>query len=164
MIGEQSEFTRREPAVREQLNEALRTATEEDDRCAMAIVRLIHAALKERDQTARAEGQPEGLSDAELVELLQAMVAQRCESTRRYEESGQLELAGREAEEIEVIKRFLPPQLGEEACAEVVSRVIAELGAQKLKDTGRVISELKHRYPGQMDFAKARRLVCQQLG
>jgi uncharacterized protein YqeY len=164
MIGEQSESTRREPAVREQLNEALRTATEKDDRCAMAIVRLIHAALKERDQTSRAEGQPEGLSDAELVELLQAMVAQRSESTRRYEESGQLELAEREAEEIEVIKRFLPLQLGEEACAEAVSRVIAELGAQKLKDTGRVISELKHRYPGQMDFAKARRLVCQQLG
>jgi uncharacterized protein YqeY len=72
--------------------------------------------------------------------------------------------AERESEEIEVIKRFLPPQLGEAACAEAVSRVIADLGACKLKDTGRVISELKHRYPGQMDFAKARRLVCQQLG
>jgi len=164
MIVEQSEPTRREPALREQLNEALRRATENDDRCAMAIVRLIHAALKERDQTSRAEGQPEGLSDAELIELLQAMVAQRSESIRRYEESGQLEMAEREAEEIEVIKRFLPPQLGEQACAEAVRQVIAELGARKLKDTGRVISELKHRYPGQMDFAKARRLVCQQLG
>jgi hypothetical protein len=129
----------------------------------MAIVRLIHAALKERDQTSRAEGQSEGLSDTELTELLQAMVAQRSESIRRYEESGQLELAARESEEIDVIRRFLPPQLGEEACAEAVSQVIAELGAHKLKDTGRVISELKHRYPGQMDFAKARRLVCQQL-
>ena len=150
--------------MREQLNEALRTATENDDRCAMAIVRLIHAALKERDQTARAEGHPGGLSDPELIELLEAMVAQRCDCIRRYEESGQLELAEREAEEIGVIKRFLPPQLGEQACAEAVSRVIADLGARKLKDTGRVISELKHRYPGQMDFAKARRLVCQQLG
>ncbi|HSA83090.1 MAG TPA: GatB/YqeY domain-containing protein [Geminicoccaceae bacterium] len=149
--------------MREQLNEALRIATERDDRCAMAIVRLIHAALKERDQTSRAEGQTGGLSDAELIELLQAMVAQRSESIRRYEESGQLEMAARETEEIEVIRRLLPPQLGEEACAEAVSLVIAELGAHKLKDTGRVISELKHRYPGQMDFAKARRLVCQQL-
>jgi len=164
MIAEQSEPTRQEPALREQLNEALRIATERDDRCAMAIVRLIHAALKERDQTSRAEGQPEGLSDVELIELLQAMVAQRSESIRRYEESGQLELAARESEEIDVIRRFLPLQLGEEACAEAVNRVIAELGARKLKDTGRVISELKHRYPGQMDFAKARRLVCQQLG
>ena len=164
MIVDGNEPTRKEPVVREQLNEALRTATENDDRCAMAIVRLIHAALKERDQTSRADGQPEGLSDAELVVLLQAMVAQRSESIRRYEESGQLELAERETEEIEVIRRFLPPQLGEDACAEAVSRVIADLGARKLKDTGRVISELKHRYPGQMDFAKARRLVCQRLG
>jgi uncharacterized protein YqeY len=164
MIVDGNEPIRNEPVLREQLNEALRTATENDDRCAMAIVRLIHAALKERDQTSRAEGQPEGLSDSDLIELLQAMVAQRSESIRRYEESGQLELAERETEEIEVIRRFLPPKLGEDACAEAVSRVIADLGARKLKDTGRVISELKHRYPGQMDFAKARRLVCQRLG
>jgi hypothetical protein len=164
MIVDGHEPTRKEPVLREQLNEALRTAADNDDRCALAIVRLIHAALKERDQTSRADGQPGGLSDAELIELLQAMVAQRSESIRRYEESGQLELAERETEEIEVIRRFLPPQLGEDACAEAVSRVIADLGARKLKDTGRVISELKHRYPGQMDFAKARRLVCQRLG
>ena len=96
--------------------------------------------------------------------MLQAMVGQRCESIRRYEESGQLELAAREAEEIEVIKRLLPRQLDEAACAEAVTRVIADLGVEKLKDTGRVISELKHRYPGRMDFAKARRIVCRQLG
>lgn len=164
MIVEQDEPNRRQPVLRERLNEALRTATEIEDRRAMAIVRLIHAALKERDQNSRAEGQPEGLSDAGLIELLQAMVAQRSDSIRRYEESGQLELAEREAEEIEVIKRFLPPQLDEEACAEAVSQVITELGAEKLKDTGRVISELKNRYPGRMDFAKARRMVCKQLG
>ena len=79
--------------LRERLNEALRTATEADDRCAMAIVRLIHAALKERDQQARADGQPQGLSDDDLMGMLEAMVAQRCDSIRRYEASGQLELA-----------------------------------------------------------------------
>src|SRR5918992_4400977 len=89
---------KRGPSVlREQLNEALRNATEVDDRCAMAIVRLIHAALKERDQKARAEGHPEGLSDDDLTDLLQAMVAQRWDSIQRYEASGQLELADREA-------------------------------------------------------------------
>ena len=149
--------------LREQLSEAMRKATESDDRCALAIVRLIHTALKERDQQSRSEGHPDGLSDAGLLEMLQAMVSQRSESIRRYEESGQLELAARESEEIDVIKRLLPRQLDEAACAEAVSRVIADLGAEKLKDTGRVISELKHRYPGRMDFAKARRLVCRQL-
>jgi uncharacterized protein YqeY len=152
--------TRKPPVLREQLNEALREATDAEDRRALAICRLIHAALKERDQTSR----PEGLSDEELTELLQAMVAQRSESIRRYEEAGQLELAERESEEIEVIKRFLPLQLGEQACLAAVREVIKALDARKLKDTGRVISELKNRYPGQMDFAKARRLVCQELG
>jgi uncharacterized protein YqeY len=164
MIGEGKEPMRSEPVLREQLNEALRTATETDDRCAMAIVRLIHAALKERDQQSRVNGHQGGLSDQELIAMLRAMVAQRSESIRHYEEGGQLELAALEAEEIEVIKRFLPSQLDEHACEEAVARVIAELGARKLKDTGRVMSELKSRYSGQMDFTKARRIVCQQLG
>jgi uncharacterized protein YqeY len=150
--------------LREHLNEALRQATEVDDRCAMAIVRLIHAALKERDQTTRAEGRAEGLSDDELQDMLEAMVAQRRECIERYEASGQLELAEREAREIEVIERFLPPKLDERACAQAVRQVIADVGARKLKDTGKVMSELKSRYPGQMDFAKARRMICQQLG
>lgn len=151
-------------ALREQLSEALRSAAEADDRCALATVRLIQAALKERDQKARAEGHAEGLSDQELLDMLEAMVAQRRESIRRYEASGQLELAEREAREIEVIKRFLPMQLDEEACAEAVGEVIADVGARTLKDTGRVMSELKSRYPGRMDFAKARRMICQRLG
>jgi uncharacterized protein YqeY len=156
MVVDRADGTRSGSVLREQLNEALRRATETEDRCALAIVRLIHAALKERDQQSRSEGHAEGLSEAELLEMLQAMVSQR-------EESGQLELAAREGDEAEVIKRLLPRQLDEAACAEAVTRVIADLGAEKLKDTGRVISELKHRYPGRMDFAKARRLVCRQL-
>ena len=146
--------------LREHLKEALRQATEVDDRCVMAIVRLIHAALNERDQATRAEG----LSDDELRDMLEAMVAQRRESIERYEASGQLELAEREAREIEVIERFLPPKLDERACAQAVRQVIADVGAQKLKDTGKVMSELKSRYPGRMDFAKARRMICQRLG
>jgi uncharacterized protein YqeY len=150
--------------LREQLNEALRNATEVDDRCAMAIVRLIRAALKERDQKARAEGHPEGLSDDDLTDLLHAMVAQRWDSIQRYEASGQLEIADRESREIEIIKRFLPPKLDEQACAAAVREVIADVGAEKLKDTGKVMTELKSRYPGQIDCAKARRMICQRLG
>ncbi len=149
--------------LREQLNDALKAANEADDKRAIAIIRLIQAALQERDLHARADGRADGLSDVELRAMLQAMVDQRCESIRRYEESGQLELAGREAEEIDVIKRFLPPKLDERACAEVVRQVIDELGVHKLKDTGRVMNELKSRYPGQMDFTKARRMICDRL-
>jgi hypothetical protein len=149
--------------IREQLGDALKTATVAQDHCATGIVRLILAALKERDDQARSGGQHEGLSDAEVIALLQAMIDQRCDSGRRYEESGQLELAQREAAESEVIKRLLPPKLDEATCAEVINEVINELGACKLKDAGRVMTELKSRYPNRMDFARARRLICQQL-
>ena len=130
----------------------------------MAIVRLVHAALKERDQKARSEGHPEGLSDEELRDLLEAMITQRRECIERYEAGGQLELAEREAREIEALEGFLPAKLDEQACAQAIRQVIADVGAAKLKDTGKVMSELKNRYPGQMDFAKARRMICQQLG
>jgi uncharacterized protein len=149
--------------IREQLGDALKTATMAQDQCTTGIVRLILAALKERDDQARSEGQHEGLSDAEVIPLLQAMIDQRCDSCRRYEEGGQLELAQSEAEEIEVIKQFLPAKLDEETCAEVIHQVITELGARKLKDAGRVMTELKSRYPNRMDFARARRMICQQL-
>lgn len=149
--------------LRDQLSAELKTASEGGDRRAVAIIRLIQAALQERDLQARTNGHPEGLSDDELRGMLQAMVDQRRQSIRRYEEAGQLELAQREAEEIEVIKRFLPPKLDEEACDEAVRQIIDELGAHKLKETGRVMNELKARYPGQMDFAKARRMICRRL-
>ena len=158
-----TETMRGRHVLREQLNTALKTATEQNDQRGIAIVRLIHAALKERDEHARADGQPQGLSERGLIDMLQAMVDQRRASMRRYEESGQLEMAEREGEEIEVIRRFLPPQLDEAACSAVIDQVISEVGAQRLKDIGRVMLELKNRYPGQMDFAKARRMLCQQL-
>jgi uncharacterized protein len=150
--------------IREQLGDALKAAAVAQDPCATGIVRLILAALKERDDQARSEGLHEGLPDAEVMALLQAMVDQRCDSGRRYAEAGQLALAQSEADEIEVIKRFLPPKLDDAASAEVINQVIAELGACKLKDAGRVMTELKNRYPNRMDFARARRLVCRQLG
>lgn len=150
--------------LREQLTADLKQASEADDRRAVATIRLIQAALQERDLQARRQGDSEGISDAELRQMLQAMVDQRCSSIRRYEENGQLDLAAREAEEIDVIKRFLPRQLDDEQCADAVQKAIDDLGAEKLKETGRVIGELKQRYPDGMDFAKARRMVCRKLG
>ncbi|MDX1539915.1 MAG: GatB/YqeY domain-containing protein [Geminicoccaceae bacterium] len=150
--------------LREQLTADLKQASETDDRRAVATIRLIQAALLERDLKARTEGESDGMSDADVQQMLRAMVDQRCSCIRRYEESGQLDLAAREAEEIEVIKRFLPQKLDDEQCADAVQKVIDDLGAEKLKETGRVIGELKQRYPDRMDFAKARRMVCRKLG
>ena len=150
--------------LRDELDAALKAALDQDDQTTIAIVRLILTALKERDDSARADGQSDGLSDEELIAMMQVMAEHREESSRRYEESGQLDLAAREAQEIEVIERFLPPRMDDESCSRAVREVIAELGASKLKDIGRVMTELKSRYPGQMDFAEARRRICEQLG
>ena len=159
VVGGEHEPSIGEPMIREQLGDALKTATEAHDQCTTGVVRLILAALKERDDQARSEG----LSDAEVIALLQAMIDQRCDSGRRYEEGGQLELAQSEAAEIEVIKRFLPAKLDDEASANAIHQVITELGACKLKDAGRVMTELKSRYPNRMDFGRARRMICRQL-
>ena len=150
--------------LRDELTAALKTAHEQDDHRAIAVIRLIQAALKERDEQSRDEGRDHHIADADLVAMLESMVAQREESRLRYEQNGQLELSHREAEEIEIIKRFLPPKLDEETSLYAINQVIAELGASKLKDIGRVMLELKTRYPGQMDFAKAKRRICDQLG
>lgn len=149
--------------IRAQLGDALKAATVAHDECAVGIIRLILTALTERDEHALAEGEPGGLPDAEVIALLQAMIDQRYDSSRRYEEGGQLELAQSEVAEIEVIRQFLPCKLDDAACAEAITEVIADLGACKLKDAGRVITELKSRYPDKMDFARARRMICRQL-
>jgi uncharacterized protein YqeY len=154
----------RQNVLRDDLTAALKTASEQDDQRTIAIIRLVQAALKERDEQIREEGRGHYISDPELVVMLESMVEQRAESRRRYEESGQLELANREAEEIDIIMRFLPPKLDEETSLNAINQVIAELGASKLKDIGRVMTELKSRYPGQMDFSEAKRRICDQLG
>lgn len=149
--------------LRDELAAALKTATEQDDQRTVAIIRLVQAALKERDEQIRDEGKDHHISDMELITMLESMVGQRNESRRRYEETGQLELADREAEEIDIIMRFLPSKLDEETSVYAINQVIEELGASKLKDMGRVMMELKSRYPGQMDFAEAKRRLCDQL-
>lgn len=151
--------------LRDQLVSALKTATEQNDQRTIAVIRLIQTALNERDEQIREEGREDRLSDAELVSMLETMVEQHAESMRRYEETSQLELAEREAEEIDIIQRlFLPSKLDAETSEHAINQVIAELGASKLKDIGRVMMELKNRYPGQMNFAEVRRRVCDQLG
>ncbi|MEM8949125.1 MAG: GatB/YqeY domain-containing protein [Pseudomonadota bacterium] len=149
--------------LRDELAAGLKAAIEQDDQPAIAIIRLVQAALIERDEQIREDGGRHRITDEELITMLAAMAEQRMESSRRYEETGQLELAEREAEEIEVIRRFLPPQMDQETSEHAIDMVVAELGASKLKDIGRIMTELKTRYPGQMNFAEVRRRLCDQL-
>ncbi len=153
-----------ENVLRDELAAALKTAIDQGDQRTIAIIRLVQVALIERDEQIREDGGRHRITDEELVTMLATMAEQRLESSRRYEETGQLELAEREAEEIEVIRRFLPPQMDEEASEQAIDLVIAELGASKLKDIGRIMTELKTRYPGQMNFAAVRKQLCDQLG
>ena len=153
-----------ENLLRDELAAALKVAIDQDEQRTIAVIRLVQVALKERDEQAREDGSRHRITDDELISMLAAMVEQRQDSMRRYEETGQLELAEREADEIEILRRFLPPQLDEETRELAIEQVIAELGASKLKDIGKVMTELKSRYPGQMNFAAVRRQLCDQLG
>lgn len=150
--------------LRQQFNEALKTAMLAKDSRTVSTVRLIVAALKDRDIAARSRGITDGIPDEEVLQMLQQMVKQRRESIALYEQGGRPELAQQENEEIEVISRFLPKQMSEEEIAEAVRAVAAEIEAASLKDMGRVMAVLKERYAGTMDFTKASAVVKGQLG
>ena len=150
--------------LRQQLSEALKVAMRGKDARTVSTVRLILAALKDRDIAARPHGVTDGIAEDEILQMLQSMKKQRRESIALYEQGGRLDLAQQEAEEITIIDRFLPSQLSEAQVAEVVAAIIAELGAAGLKDMGRTMAALKERYAGQIDFSKASAVVKQQLG
>ena len=149
--------------LRARLNDELKVAMKARDQRAVSTVRLILAALKDRDIAARTRGNTEGISDEEIADLLQKMVRQRRESIDLYEQGNRQDLAQQEREEIVIIERFLPKQMGDTELAEAVSAVVAELGVGSVKDMGRVMAALKQRHSGQMDFSKASALVKQRL-
>lgn len=149
--------------LRERLNEALKEALLSKKSVAVRTIRLILAALKDRDIIERGKGNMSGLSEEQILSLLQSMVKQRRESMRLYEEAGRTDLAHQEAEEIAVIEGFLPPRLGEDEMKTAIAEVIEELGATSLKEMGRVMGALKQRYSGRMDFAKAGAIVKERL-
>lgn len=153
--------------LRTELKDALKEAMLEKDNRTVATLRLILAAIKDRDIAARGKaedgGDDSGVNDDEVLALLGTMVKQRNESIRMYEEGGRLELAEQEREEINIIKRFMPEQLDGDAMAEAVQSVISEVGAENLKDMGKTMGLLKERYAGKMDFAAASKIVREQL-
>lgn len=150
--------------LRPQLNDALKTAMLAKDSKVVSTVRLILAALKDRDIAARSRGVTDGIGDDEIMQMLQSMIKQRRESISLYEQGGRLELAQQEADEITIIERFLPKQMDEAETAEAVAAVIAEIGAGGIKDMGRVMAALKERFAGRMDFTKASAVTKKALG
>ncbi len=150
--------------LRERLQAALKSATERTDEQAAATLRLVLAAVRERDHRARAAGAGQGLGDAEIEDLLREMVAQRAEQISRCESQARLHEAEQETAEIRLLESFLPPRLDESQTRAAVEEAIRAVGASKLKDTGKVIAWLKQRHNGRMDFALARRLLCERLG
>ena len=148
---------------RTELSDALKDAMRAKEVCAVSTLRLILAALKDRDIAARGKGKSEGIGDDDILDLLQKMVRQRRDSIELFEQGDRQDLADKEAEEIEVIQRFLPKQLDPDQVRGAVQEVIEELGAATIKDMGRVMAALKERYAGRMEFGKASALVKERL-
>ena len=141
--------------MRDRLKDVLTVSLKAGEKRRVATVRLILAAIKDRDIAVRSDGQADGVSDEEILAILQKIVKQWHESTVMYQEGGRLELAAQEEEEITIIEEFLPQKMGQEEMAVAVGKVVAECGATSLKDMGGVMGLLKERYGGRMDFAKA---------
>lgn len=152
--------------MRSRVSAALKDAMRSKEAERLSTLRLINAAIKDREIAARTgdEDAPEGVGDAEVLAILGKMVKQRQESARAYEEGGRPDLAGRERAEVAVIEEFLPRQLTGAEVEAAVSEAITETGAETLRDMGRVMAALKARHAGQMDFGKVGPMVKSRLG
>ena len=141
--------------MRDKLDKSLKDAMRARDTQKISTIRLINAAIKDRDIAIRSEDNLEGVSDGEILSILSKMIKQRKESAKQYEEGGRLELAQQEFEEIEIIENFLPRQLDLNEIEQIVKKIILEINANSLRDMGKVMSLLKENYSGKMDFGKA---------
>ena len=150
--------------LRERIKSELARAKEDHDQLRLSMLRLICAAIKDRDIASRSDGRSPGVSDQVILDILTKMIRQRNVSVTAYEEAGRLESAEREREEISVIEEFLPRQMTDVEMQAAVRKAISAVGAEGIRDMGRVMGELKSSYPGQMDFGKAgeavRQLIC----
>ena len=150
-------------SLRAQLTDAMKEAMKTKDAKRLATVRLVLAALKDRDIAARSETSRDLLGDDEILGLMAKMIKQREESAAAYDAGNRPELAAGEREEIAIIRSFMPAQMDEAGVKAAADAVIAELGASSIKDMGKVMAAMKERYAGQMDFAKASSLVKERL-
>ena len=141
--------------LREEINDSLKEAMKAKDQKRVGTLRLVNAALKDRDIAARTETSRELLGDDEILSLLAKMIKQREDSILAYEAGKRPELADAERAEIAVIREFMPKQMSADDAKAAIAKVIADLGATSIKDMGKVMATLKERFAGQMDFSKA---------
>ncbi|MBX9858931.1 MAG: GatB/YqeY domain-containing protein [Sphingomonas sp.] len=149
--------------IRDDIKAAQIAAMKAGDKAARGAISLMQAAIKNRDIEARTGKAPED-DDALVVEVLQKMIKQRRESIAMYEQGGRAELAAAEAAEVEVIERFLPKQMSEAETVAAIAAIKAEIGAEGMKDMGRLMAELKARHATTLDMSKASGLVKAALG
>ncbi|ODT05831.1 MAG: glutamyl-tRNA amidotransferase [Mesorhizobium sp. SCN 65-20] len=148
--------------MRATLAEALKTALKAGDKRRTSTLRLIQAAIHDRDIAQRGAGK-DPVTDEEILQILTKMVKQRQESAKAFEDGNRLELAAQEREESVIISEYLPKQMSEDEVRAAARKAIADVGAESLRDMGRAMAALKERYPGQMDFGKASGIIKELL-
>lgn len=149
--------------MRTLLNDGMKEAMKAGEKRRLATLRLINAAIKDRDINARGSGQ-ERVSDDDILQILAKMIKQREESARIYEEQSRLDLASQEREEIDIIRDYLPKQMDAEEVRNACAEVIRDVEGESLRDMGKCMNALKERYPGRIDFGKASSVVKEMLG
>lgn len=149
--------------LRDKISSGLKSAMKNKEVLRLSTLRLISAAIKDKDIALRGQGKPDGVGEAEILAILGKMVKQRQETARTYEEAGRLELAEQELAEVKIIEEFLPTQLSDAEVETAIQTAITELEAESIRDMGRVIGALKTRYTGQMDFGRVGPMVKDRL-
>ncbi len=149
--------------MRARVGDALKTAMKARDTDRLSTLRLINAAIKDRDIAMRGTGGDGGVGDPDVLQILGKMVKQRHESARAYEEGGRLELAEKERAEVRVIEEFLPKALSDDEIAKAIENAVEATGADSIRDMGKVMGALKQKYTGRVDFGKVGPLVKAKL-
>ena len=145
--------------LREQFNEQMKEAMKAKDQKRLSTLRMVLAAIKDKDIAARTETSREGISDDDVLGLLAKMIKQREESAEAFDKGNRPEVAKSEREEVEIIRSFMPKQMSPEESRAAIRAAITEVGATSIKDMGKIMAALKERYAGQMDFGKASGIV-----
>lgn len=148
---------------RTELTTAMKEAMKARDELTLSTVRLINAGIKDRDINARSSGNTEGISDGEILSMMQSMVKQRQESAATYKDAGRQDLYDREMGEIGVIQKFMPQQMSDAEVDAAIAGLMTELNVSDIKEMGKVMAELKTRYAGQLDMTKASGAIKKRL-